>query len=133
MRLLTRAPSSRRIQAALELEKASSTFGYLDFLRTKANRYRLFMCIWIGVIVQWCVSCSAGPPRARRDRRTSRFLRAPARRHLSSSLIRFLNDVRRVGNGVYSYYLLPVLESIGIEGSAQQQGINGGYVSPFLL
>ncbi|GAA5940055.1 hypothetical protein JCM3775_003265 [Rhodotorula graminis] len=73
-----------QIKAALELEKVSSSFGYLDFLRTKANRYRLFMAIWIGVIVQW------------------------------------------VGNGVYSYYLLPVLESIGIAGSAQQQGINGG-------
>lgn len=36
---------------------------------------------------------------------------------------------RRVGNGVYSYYLLPVLSSIGIEGSAQQQGINGGCVA----
>ncbi|TNY18495.1 general substrate transporter [Rhodotorula diobovata] len=73
-----------QIQTALELEQASKSFGYLDFLRTKANRYRLFLCIWIGVIVQW------------------------------------------VGNGVYSYYLLPVLSSIGIEGSAQQQGINGG-------
>ncbi|BGP42652.1 hypothetical protein JCM10449v2_006664 [Rhodotorula kratochvilovae] len=72
------------IQAALELEKASDSFGYLDFFRTKANRYRLFMCIWIGIIVQW------------------------------------------VGNGVYSYYLLPILSTLGVESTAQQQGVNGG-------
>ncbi|POY70636.1 hypothetical protein BMF94_6342 [Rhodotorula taiwanensis] len=71
------------ITTALELEKKSS-FGYLDFLRSGPNRHRLFICIWVGIIVQW------------------------------------------VGNGIISYYLVPILESVGISGTVQQQGLNGG-------
>ncbi|TKA51187.1 hypothetical protein B0A53_05651 [Rhodotorula sp. CCFEE 5036] len=71
------------ITTALELEKTSA-FGYLDFLRTAPNRHRLFLCIWIGLIVQW------------------------------------------VGNGIISYYLVPILQSVGITSTVQQQGLNGG-------
>lgn len=37
----------------MELERESNAFGYLDFLRTPANRFRLFICIYVGLIVQW--------------------------------------------------------------------------------
>ncbi|GJN93596.1 hypothetical protein Rhopal_006653-T1 [Rhodotorula paludigena] len=72
------------ITTALELEASTPSFGYLDFFRGKANRYRLFMMIWIGLIVQW------------------------------------------VGNGIISYYLIAVLNSVGITSTGQQQGLNGG-------
>ena len=72
------------IRAALELERETSTFSYLDFVKTKANRHRLFIAVYVGLIVQW------------------------------------------VGNGVISYYLIPVLESVGVTSTIQQQGLNGG-------
>lgn len=60
------------IQAALEMEKMSESTSYLDFLKTSANRKRLFICCFIAVLMQ-----------------------------LS-------------GNGLVSYYLSKVLNSIGI-------------------
>ncbi|GAA6033239.1 hypothetical protein JCM8097_003011 [Rhodosporidiobolus ruineniae] len=73
-----------QIQTALDLEREASGFGYLDFLKTKANRYRLFLCVWIGFMTQF------------------------------------------LGNAIISYYLVPILASIGIESVPAQQGINGG-------
>lgn len=49
---------SFRIATALELEREASAFGYLDFLKTPANRMRLFLVIWVGLIVQWVSSRS---------------------------------------------------------------------------
>ncbi|GAA5859009.1 hypothetical protein JCM8547_003966 [Rhodosporidiobolus lusitaniae] len=73
-----------QIQTALNLEKEAAAFGYLDFFKTRGNRYRLFLCVWIGIFTQF------------------------------------------LGNGIVSYYLIPILESIGITSVTQQQGLNGG-------
>lgn len=40
------------ISTALQIER-ENTFTYADFLKTKANRHRLFIAIWVGLIVQW--------------------------------------------------------------------------------
>ncbi|GAA6023653.1 hypothetical protein JCM10207_005099 [Rhodosporidiobolus poonsookiae] len=71
------------IRTALEIEKTSA-FGYLDFFKTPANRYRLFICIFIGFSTQM------------------------------------------LGNTIVSYYLVPILTSVGYTSVPQQQGINGG-------
>ncbi|CUM50056.1 uncharacterized protein AC631_00900 [Debaryomyces fabryi] len=71
------------IQAALEMEKISANTSYIDFLRTPANRKRLFICIFIAILMQ-----------------------------LS-------------GNGLVSFYLSKVLNSIGISDEKEQLKING--------
>lgn len=71
------------IQAALEMEKMSAHTSYMDFLRTPANRKRLFICCFIAVLMQ-----------------------------LS-------------GNGLVSFYLSKVLNSIGITDEKEQLKING--------
>lgn len=71
------------ICAALEMEKVSAHTSYIDFLRTSANRKRLFICMFVPTIMQ-----------------------------LS-------------GNGLVSYYLSKVLNSIGITGETEQLRING--------
>ncbi|GAA6031392.1 hypothetical protein JCM8097_005639 [Rhodosporidiobolus ruineniae] len=52
-----------QIQTALKLEREASGFGYLDFLKTKGNRYRLFLCVWIGFFAQFLgnaiISCAS--------------------------------------------------------------------------
>ncbi|GAA6016806.1 hypothetical protein JCM10207_003258 [Rhodosporidiobolus poonsookiae] len=73
------------IRTALEIEKTSA-FGYLDFFKTPANRYRLFLCVFIGFSTQM------------------------------------------LGNTIVSYYLVPILTSVGYTSVPQQQGINGGHV-----
>jgi sugar porter (SP) family MFS transporter len=72
------------ISAAIELEKIANETSYLDFLKTKANRHRVFLVIMIATNMQ-----------------------------LS-------------GNGLVSYYLNLVLDSIGITGQHEQLYINGG-------
>jgi len=72
------------ISSALELEKIQDETSYMDFFKTKANRYRLFLIIMVPVNMQ-----------------------------LS-------------GNGLVSYYLNLVLNSIGITGTHQQLYLNGG-------
>lgn len=73
----------KEIQAALEMEKISNNASYLDFLKTKAFRKRLFIVLYVPVLMQ-----------------------------LS-------------GNGLVSYYLNKVLNSIGITEQTQQLEING--------
>lgn len=70
------------ISATLELEKLERKTSYMEFLKTKANRHRLFLLIIIPINMQ-----------------------------LS-------------GNGLVSYYLHLVLNSIGITDSLQQLHIN---------
>ncbi|GAA5900918.1 hypothetical protein JCM6882_005978 [Rhodosporidiobolus microsporus] len=72
------------IHTAIELEKEAAGFGYLDFLKTKGNRYRLFLCCFIGFQTQF------------------------------------------LGNTLLSYYLLPILGTLGVTSVTSQQGINGG-------
>ncbi|KAJ3525428.1 hypothetical protein NM208_g11643 [Fusarium decemcellulare] len=42
------------ITIAIQNEKLQNTSSYLDFLKTTGNRRRLFICISIGFIIQWC-------------------------------------------------------------------------------
>jgi MFS family permease len=64
--------------------QANRSSRYIDFFRTKGNRKRISLVIFIALFSQWS------------------------------------------GNGIVSYYLRIVLESIGIEDSRDQLGINGG-------
>ncbi|ANB14583.1 hexose transporter HXT13 [Sugiyamaella lignohabitans] len=72
------------ISSALELEKIQNETSYLDFLKTKANKHRLFLIIMIPINMQMS------------------------------------------GNGLVSYYLNLVLDSIGITDQRQQLYLNGG-------
>ena len=42
------------IDHTIELEKAQSITSWLEWFRTSANRYRLFIIVTIGFIIQWC-------------------------------------------------------------------------------
>ncbi|PWN26773.1 MFS general substrate transporter, partial [Jaminaea rosea] len=66
------------------LARDRSNFSYFDFLRSPADRWRLWIIVFVALIVQW-----AG--------------QAPA-----------------------SYYLSPILGSLGITDPLQQAGLNGG-------
>lgn len=72
------------IKAALDVAASAEQVSYLDFFRTKANRKRLFLAVYVGALVQWA------------------------------------------GNGLISYYLVDILNSVGIGNSTQQAGVNGG-------
>ncbi|KAL1857460.1 hypothetical protein VTK73DRAFT_8083 [Phialemonium thermophilum] len=71
------------IEAAIQEEKIQNTASYLDFTKTRGNLHRLFICISLGFIIQWC------------------------------------------GNGLVSYYLVQVLNNIGITDAKTQNIING--------
>jgi hypothetical protein len=67
------------IENTLQLEKnAHSSAGYVDMVKTKGNRHRLFISISLGIFSQWS------------------------------------------GNGVVSYYLSLVLNSVGVRSTANQ-------------
>ncbi|KAM5352149.1 hypothetical protein ACJ41O_004872 [Fusarium nematophilum] len=42
------------ITVAIENERLQNTASYMDFLGTTGNRHRLFICISVGFIIQWC-------------------------------------------------------------------------------
>lgn len=42
------------IEAAIEAERAQATSSWSEWIRTAANRYRLFIIITSGFIIQWC-------------------------------------------------------------------------------
>ncbi|ERS95779.1 hypothetical protein HMPREF1624_07854 [Sporothrix schenckii ATCC 58251] len=42
------------IEAAIEAERAQSTSAWSEWIRTAANRYRLFIVVTSGFIIQWC-------------------------------------------------------------------------------
>lgn len=54
------------------------------------------------------------------------FLRTPGNRHRLAIIIMVGFFSQWVGNGIISYYLVQILESVGITSEAQQQGYNGG-------
>ncbi|QPG77222.1 hypothetical protein FOA43_004629 [Brettanomyces nanus] len=73
------------IQLAIDQERETSKqFSYIDFIKTKANKKRLWLVVWVAVFMQ-----------------------------LS-------------GNGLVSYYLAKVLDSIGITSESEQLVVNGG-------
>ncbi|KAF4556456.1 Sugar (and other) transporter-like protein 52 [Elsinoe fawcettii] len=72
------------ISAAIEHEKSVESTSYLTFFQGRGNRWRLFITVSLGLIVQWS------------------------------------------GNGLVSYYLILVLESVGITSGSTQNLINGG-------
>jgi MFS family permease len=41
------------IKATLDVARHAKQVSYLDFLRTKANRKRLFLAVYVGALVQW--------------------------------------------------------------------------------
>jgi hypothetical protein len=93
-----------QINTALELEKEASAFGYLDFFKTAGNRKRLFLICYIGIFTQFL-----GNGIIVRSLFFLFILLSPSDLALRQS-----------------YYLLPILTSIGITGVTQQQGLNGG-------
>lgn len=54
------------------------------------------------------------------------FLKTPGNRHRLAILIMVGFFSQWVGNGIISYYLVAILESVGMTSPAQQQGFNGG-------
>ncbi|KAF3901988.1 hypothetical protein ABW21_db0208012 [Orbilia brochopaga] len=58
--------------------------GFREFFETPGNRLRLFICIMVGIMIQWA------------------------------------------GNGIISYYLFPMLQSVGITSHMQASGVNIG-------
>ncbi|QPG77121.1 hypothetical protein FOA43_004525 [Brettanomyces nanus] len=73
------------IQLAIDQEReVSKHFSYRDFIKTKANKKRLWLLVWTAIFMQ-----------------------------LS-------------GNGLVSYYLAKVLDSIGITSESEQLVVNGG-------
>ncbi|CAK7243036.1 MAG: hypothetical protein STHCBS139747_004543 [Sporothrix thermara] len=42
------------IEAAIEAEKAQASTAWSEWIRTAANRYRLFIIVTSGFIIQWC-------------------------------------------------------------------------------
>jgi hypothetical protein len=56
----------------------------------------------------------------------SAFLKTRGNRHRLAILIMVGLFSQWVGNGIISYYLVSILESVGITSEAQQQGYNGG-------
>lgn len=54
------------------------------------------------------------------------FLKTPGNRHRLGILIMVGFFSQWVGNGIISYYLVSILQSVGMTSSAQQQGFNGG-------
>ncbi|KAL6802484.1 general substrate transporter [Trichoderma sp. SZMC 28013] len=72
------------IKIAISHDKNSQEVSWGAFLRTKANRHRLFVVVWLAITQQLC------------------------------------------GNGLVSYYLNLILNSIGITSAREQLVINGG-------
>lgn len=74
------------IESCIAQEHADqvASFTYLAFLKTPANRWRLFIIVSIGVMVQWA------------------------------------------GQSPSSYYLSPILQSLGIQDPLQRAGLTGG-------
>jgi MFS family permease len=87
---------------ALELEKeAARSTGWSTFFATKGNRHRLLICVLVGFMIQWAgTKLRRKPPFA------------------VSILTSF------AGNGIVSYYLAPILKSVGITSSVTQAVIN---------
>lgn len=42
------------IDHAIEMEKAQAVTSWMEWVRTSANRYRLFIVVTVGFIIQWC-------------------------------------------------------------------------------
>lgn len=75
------------IKIAISHDKASQEVNWLSFIRTKANRHRLFVVCWLAMTQQLC------------------------------------------GNGLVSYYLNLILNSIGITTPHEQLVINGALMA----
>lgn len=54
------------------------------------------------------------------------FLKTPGNRHRLAIIIMVAFFSQWVGNGIISYYLVKILDSVGITGSTQQTAYNGG-------
>lgn len=74
----------KEINKALEIEKKAKSVGYGEFFRTKGNRRRLFIILFVGFSAQW------------------------------------------VGNGIITFYIVSILESVGITNPKDQTAYNGG-------
>ncbi|KAK6330451.1 hypothetical protein TWF696_003342 [Orbilia brochopaga] len=73
------------IKVALQREFVGAQRGqFREFFETAGNRLRLFICVMVGIMIQWA------------------------------------------GNGIISYYLFPMLQSVGITSHMQASGINIG-------
>ncbi|KAJ6256484.1 Lactose permease [Drechslerella dactyloides] len=73
------------IREALDREASGTRYGgFKEFFKTPGNRLRLFICIVVGVMIQWA------------------------------------------GNGIISYYLFPMLQTVGITSHMQASGVNIG-------
>lgn len=89
------------ITETLKAEKdAHDSASYVEMFKTKGNRHRLFISVSLGIFVQWCKYNSSHP-----------------------FLLMRLADTRSMntaGNGVVSYYLALVLETVGVTSVTDQ-------------
>ena len=89
------------ITETLKAEKdAHDSASYAEMFKTKGNRHRLFISVSLGIFVQWCKYNSSHP-----------FL-----------LMRLADttSMNTAGNGVVSYYLALVLETVGVTSVTDQ-------------
>ncbi|GAA5821781.1 hypothetical protein JCM11251_001021 [Rhodosporidiobolus azoricus] len=120
------------IETAIKLEKETAGFGYLDFFKTKGNRYRLFLVVWIGFMTQVKLTLS---PLSEEDVK-KRWSVSGAwdgtgcgqkqKSGTSRDMLTSSSPEQFLGNTLISYYLLPILDTLGVVETASQQGINGG-------
>ena len=92
------------ICSAIELENSvAHKSGWSAFIATKGARHRLAICLLVGVMIQWA------------GNGTYRAI------HLLLSILLIILSL-----GVISYYLAPILRSVGITNPTQQSAINLG-------
>lgn len=91
----------REIKANVRIEETSSGVSFAAWFQTRSNIRRFLMIVLLGTLTQWAV------------RRFSCCFPS-----VDSSAIQ--------GNGIISYYLVPVLRLVSITAPPQTAGINGG-------
>lgn len=92
----------QEIKDTIKLEQEFESNGWLELIKTKGNRHRLIILLSLGLFSQWYVKV-----------------------RLSSQSLLVANILTRSGNGLVSYYLNKVFDSIGITNSNTQLIING--------
>lgn len=85
---------------SIEAESDSNSRGWMSFLESRSNMHRLAICIMLGFMQEWSGNGMETPPRS---------LLIHSNNHFS---------------GVVSYYLAPILTSVGIYRAAYQAAIN---------
>jgi hypothetical protein len=80
---------------------AHDSASYAEMFKTPGNRHRLFISVSLGIFAQWCKFKTQGPTT------------------FPITLLTFLRETT-AGNGVVSYYLALVLETVGVSSVTDQ-------------